>query len=61
MVVPLLLYGFTTGSTVYAEIIDRGCFGTKCSGMLFGPSRDEVKRELRKLHNKEHHNIYCFF
>jgi hypothetical protein len=25
---------------------------------IFGPKRDEVTGEWRKLHNKEHHNLY---
>jgi hypothetical protein len=25
---------------------------------IFGPKRDEVLGGLRKLHNKEHHNLY---
>jgi hypothetical protein len=25
---------------------------------LFGPKRDEVTGELRKLHNEEHNNLY---
>jgi hypothetical protein len=26
---------------------------------IFGPERDEVKREWRKLHNEELHDLYC--
>jgi hypothetical protein len=25
---------------------------------IFGPKRDEVRREWRKLHNEEVHNLY---
>jgi hypothetical protein len=25
---------------------------------IFGPKRDEVTEEWRKLHNEEHHNLY---
>jgi hypothetical protein len=25
---------------------------------IFGPKRDEVKGDWRKLHNEEHHNFY---
>jgi hypothetical protein len=25
---------------------------------IFGPKRDEIKGELRKLHNEELHNLY---
>jgi hypothetical protein len=27
---------------------------------IFGPKRDEVTGELRKLHNEEPHNLYSF-
>ena len=26
---------------------------------IFGPKRDEVKREWRRLHNKELNDLYC--
>jgi len=26
---------------------------------IFGPMRDEVKGERRKLHNEERNNLYC--
>jgi hypothetical protein len=26
---------------------------------IFGPKRDGVTREWRKLHNEEHNNLYC--
>jgi hypothetical protein len=26
---------------------------------IFGPEGDEEKRDWRKLHNKEIHNLYC--
>jgi hypothetical protein len=26
---------------------------------IFGPKRDEVTREWRKLHNEELHDLYC--
>jgi hypothetical protein len=28
-------------------------------GRIFGPERDEVTRELRKLHNEEFNDLYC--
>jgi hypothetical protein len=28
---------------------------------IFGPNRDEVMGEWRKLHNEELHNLYSFF
>jgi hypothetical protein len=26
---------------------------------IFGPKRDEVKGEWRRLHNEEHYDLYC--
>jgi len=30
----------------------------KCLRRIFGPKRNEVKREWRKLHNEELHDLY---
>jgi hypothetical protein len=34
-------------------------FENKVLRRLFGPKRDEVKGDWRKLHNEELHNLYC--
>jgi len=28
-------------------------------GRVFGPERDEVTEERRRLQNEEHHDLYC--
>jgi hypothetical protein len=33
-------------------------FGNRVLRRIFGPKRDEVTGELRKLHNEELHNLY---
>jgi hypothetical protein len=33
-------------------------FENRVLGKIFGPKRDEVTREWRKLHNEERHDMY---
>jgi hypothetical protein len=35
-------------------------FENRVLGRIFGPKRDEVTEEWRKLHKREHHNLYLF-
>jgi hypothetical protein len=35
-------------------------FGNRVLGRIFGPKRDEVTGEWRKLHNEELHNLYSY-
>jgi hypothetical protein len=34
-------------------------FENRVLRIIFGPKRDEVTREWRKLHNEELNNLYC--
>jgi hypothetical protein len=34
-------------------------FENRALRRIFGPKRDEVTREWRKLHNEEHNDLYC--
>jgi len=34
-------------------------FGSRVLRGIFGPKRDEVAREWRKLHNEELNDLYC--
>jgi hypothetical protein len=34
-------------------------FGNRVLRGIFGPKRDEVTGEWRKLHNEELHDLYC--
>ena len=34
-------------------------FDNRALKRIFGPKRDEVTRECRKLHNEELNNLYC--
>jgi len=33
--------------------------GNRVSRATFGPKREEVKEEWRRLHNEELHDLYC--
>jgi hypothetical protein len=37
----------------------RRVFGNGVLGVIFGPKRDEVTGEWRKLHNEELNDLYC--
>ena len=36
-----------------------GVFENRVLRRIFGPKRDEVTREWRKLHNEELNDLYC--
>jgi hypothetical protein len=36
-------------------------FENRVLGRIFGPKRDGVKRQWRKLHNEELNDLYCSF
>ena len=42
--------------TVHTEV---GVFGNMVLRRIFGPKRDEVTGEWRKLHNEELNGLYC--
>jgi hypothetical protein len=41
-----------------SQIKGRRVFENRILKRIFGPKRDEVTGEWRKLHNEEHHNLY---
>ena len=51
---PVVLYGCETWSLTLREERKAGVFRR-----IFGPKRDEVTREWRKLHNEELNDLYC--
>jgi hypothetical protein len=58
MSLPVVLYGYETWSlTLRAEHRLR-VFENRVLRRIFGPKRDEVTGEWRKLHNEELHNLY---
>ena len=56
---PVVLYGCVTWSlTLREERRLRGFFENRVLRRLFGPKRDEVTGEWRKLHNEELNDLY---
>ena len=55
---PLVLYGCETWSLTLREERRLRVFGNRVLRRIFGPKRDEVTREWRKLHNEEPEDLY---
>jgi hypothetical protein len=58
IILPVLLYGCETWSLRLREEHRLRVFENRVLRIIFGPKRDEVKGEWRKLHNEELHNLY---
>jgi len=59
MVLPVVLYGCETWSLTFREENGLRVFETRVLRRIFGPKRDKVTREWRKLHNEEINDLYC--
>ena len=55
---PVVLYGFETWSLTLREERRLKVFENRMLRRIFGPKRDKVRREWRKLHNEEVHDLY---
>jgi hypothetical protein len=55
---PVVLYGCETWSLVFSEEYRLRVFENSVLRRIFGPKRDEVTGEWRKLHNEELHILY---
>jgi hypothetical protein len=55
---PVVLYGCETWSLTLREEHRLKVFENRVLRKIFGPKRDEVRGEWRKLHNGEFHNLY---
>jgi len=55
---PVVLYGCETWSLKLREERRLRVFENRVLRRVFGPKRDEVKGELRKLHNEELSDLY---
>jgi hypothetical protein len=60
MILPVVLYGCKTWCLSLREEHRLGVFENKVLRKIFGPKRDEVTGEWRKMHNKELYNLYSF-
>jgi hypothetical protein len=58
IILPVVLYGCETWSLTLIEENRLGVFENRVLRRIFGPKRDEVTREWRKLHIEELHNLY---
>jgi hypothetical protein len=56
VILPVVLYGCETWSLTLKEEHRLKVFENRVLGKIFGPKRDEVTGEWRKLHNGELHN-----
>jgi hypothetical protein len=58
IILPVVLYGCETWSLTLREEHRLRVFANRVLRRIFGPKRDEVTGEWRKLHNKELRNLY---
>jgi hypothetical protein len=58
IILPVVLYGCETWSLTLREEYRLVVFENRVLRRIFGPKRDEVMGEWRKLHNEELHNLY---
>jgi len=59
IILPVVLYGCETWSLTMREERRMRVFENRVLRRIFGPRRDEVIREWRKLHNEELNDLYC--
>jgi hypothetical protein len=58
IILPVVLYGCETWSLTLREEHGLKVFENRVLRRIFGPKRDEVTGDWRKLHNGELHNLY---
>jgi hypothetical protein len=58
IILPVVLYWCETWSLTLREEHRLRVFENRVLRRIFGPKRDEVTAEWRKLHNKELHDLY---
>jgi len=59
VILPVVLYGCQTWSLTLREEHRLRVFVNRVLRRIFGPRRDEVTGEWRKLHNEELNDLYC--
>jgi hypothetical protein len=57
IILPVVLYGCEASSLTFREEHRLGVFENRVLRRIFGPKRDEVTGEWRKLHNEEFHDL----
>jgi len=58
IILPVVVYGCETWSLTLREERRLRVFENRVLRRIFGPKRDEVIGEWRKLHNKKLNNLY---
>jgi hypothetical protein len=58
IILPVVLYGCETWSLTLREEHRLRVFENRVLRRIFGPKRDDVTGDWRKLHNEELHNLY---
>ena len=58
IILPLVLYGCETWSLILREERKLWVFENMVLRRIFGPRRDEVTEEWRRLHNEEPNDLY---
>jgi hypothetical protein len=58
IILPVVLYACETWSLILREERRLRVFENRVLRRIFGPKRDEVTREWRKLHNEELNDLY---
>ena len=59
IILPFVLYGFETWSVTWREEHRLRVFESKVLRRIFGPERDKITRERRRLHIEELYDPYC--
>jgi hypothetical protein len=59
IILPVVLYGCETWSLALREEHRLRMSQNSVLSRIFGPKRDEVEGEWRKLHNEELNDLYC--
>jgi hypothetical protein len=60
IILPVVLYGCETWSLIFREERRLRVFENRVLRRIFGPKRDEVIGEWRKLHKQELSELYCW-
>ena len=58
-VLPVVLYGCETWSLTLQEERKLRVYENKVLRRIFGPRRDKITGEWRRLHNEELNDLYC--
>ena len=59
VILPFVLYGCETWSLTLREERRLKAFEKRVLRRIFGPKRDEITQEWRKLHSEEFNDLYC--